>query len=73
MNDNKFFLVELIIVILNIIWIYIGVDLVIHNGLSLIVFLLCVGILLSQTFKLIFTENRTEQRKTINTNKTISK
>ncbi len=73
MNDSKFFLIESVILIFDIIWIFIGIDLVIHHELNLIVFLLLTGFLLYQTFRLIFTENRTEQRKTINTNKTISK
>ena len=60
MNDNKWFIIESIIVILNIIGIFIGIDLVIHNELSLIIFLMITGYLLYQTFKLIFIENRTE-------------
>ena len=68
MNDNKWFLIESTVVIFNIIWIFIGVNLVIHNELNLVMFLMLTGYLLYQTYKLIFTEKRTE-RKTINTNK----
>lgn len=70
-NNNKWFLIESAIIILDIIWICIGIDLIIYHELNLIVFLLLTVFLLYQTFKLIFTENKTEQRKTINSNKTI--
>lgn len=67
MNENNWFVIEFMTILFDTCWIYGGTYLLINKEIPLIPFLLITGYLLYQTFKLIFTENRTEQRKTLNT------